>query len=73
MSNGSILISFDNNFSREHITNQNTGFLLPKNLSNNELCDKILEILKYPNSQRTSLNAYNYAKSNFSLERMSKL
>ena len=70
MSNGSIVIAFDNYFTRENIIDKHNGFLLPNNLSNYELFLKILEIFKNPHSMKISMNAYEYSKSQFSQEKM---
>ncbi len=70
MSNGSIIIAFDNYFTREHIINNHNGFLLSDSLSNYELFLKILEIIKNPHNKKISMNAYEYSKSQFSEEMM---
>ena len=70
MANGSIMITFDNTFSKEHIINKKNGYLLSTKLSNKDIAKDIIQIVNYQNSQEISKASYNYATKKFSISRM---
>ncbi len=70
MANGSIMITFDNNFSKEHIIDKNNGYLISSKLSNHDIAKKIIEIVNYQSGQTISKAAYSYAIQKFSISKM---
>ncbi len=70
MSNGSIMITFNNSFSTEHIKDNLNGFLIPINFSNEKIFDSIVKAVNSNKTQNISEEAYNYAIEKFSISSM---
>ena len=70
MSNGSIMISYKNSFSSEHIIDNLNGFLLSPKLSINNLHKEIIKIVNLENSIEISKEAFKYAFSKFTTSKM---